>query len=391
MADSMTSDPLFSPSYRLSSVKFLTFTAEEIMKMSCKRITNPETFDSLLHPNPGGLHDPALGPCDKEELCGTCGLNYIHCPGHIGHIILPLNVLHPIFFQSLYKVLRGLCFVCNRLASTQYRIELLKGQIALLDKGFVSAALDLGKHVNEQNKKEADSTVVEQTHSYVQSFLEQEPDHSSPKIVSKHLTELREQFIDSFFKNLSTKCPHCEAPIRKIRHEYQTKIMVRPLSGKLSAAWEAAVKQRRVNNESTTETELTNQNHLIEKCKEQHLLNPFEVRNHFRSLWVNDPHLMTCLFSCLKDFITSSDPSQGGKESATCPVDMFFIDVIGVPPTRFRPVRNHSNAYTYGSLVHTYTYMFRYRYPQLLLNDSKTVKPLISKEFLNGLKRSLPY
>lgn len=338
MADTMTIDPLFSPSYRLSSVKFLTFTAEEIIKMSCKRITNQETFDSLLHPNPGGLHDPALGPCDKEELCGTCGLNYIHCPGHIGHILLPLSVLHPIFFHSLYKVLGGLCFVCNRLAGSPYRIELLKGQITLLDKGLVSEALELEKCINEQNNKKNDSTVVERTRSYIQSCLEQEPDCSSPKVKSKHLTELREHFINIFFKNLGTRCPHCEAPIRKIRQEYQTKLIIRPLSAKLSVAWEAAVNKCKIAKNLTSETELTNQNHLIVKCKEQHLLNPFEARNHIRALWVNDPLLMTCLFSCLKN-ATMSDPFQGGDKESGTPVDMFFIDVIGVPPTRFRPVR----------------------------------------------------
>jgi DNA-directed RNA polymerase I subunit RPA1 len=36
-------------------------TTNDIKSLSVKRITNPTTFDTLLHPVPGGLHDAALG------------------------------------------------------------------------------------------------------------------------------------------------------------------------------------------------------------------------------------------------------------------------------------------------------------------------------------------
>ena len=125
---------------------------------------NPNTFNSLLHPNPSGLHDPALGPCDKQELCGTCGLNYVHCPGHIGHIILPLSVFHPIFFQNLYKILRGSCFVCSRFLCTQYKAQVIKGHIALLDRGLVSEALELESSVSESlSESDGEHTIAERT------------------------------------------------------------------------------------------------------------------------------------------------------------------------------------------------------------------------------------
>ena len=47
---------LFIPTQRLCAISFSTYSADEIKKISCKRITNVETFDSLMHPNPGGLH-----------------------------------------------------------------------------------------------------------------------------------------------------------------------------------------------------------------------------------------------------------------------------------------------------------------------------------------------
>ena len=53
-----TSQPVSSA---INGVQFGFLTADDIRTLSVKRITNPTTFDSLLHPVPGGLHDHALG------------------------------------------------------------------------------------------------------------------------------------------------------------------------------------------------------------------------------------------------------------------------------------------------------------------------------------------
>ena len=45
----------------IQGVEFGFLAANDIRSLSVKRITNPTTFDSLLHPVPGGLHDAALG------------------------------------------------------------------------------------------------------------------------------------------------------------------------------------------------------------------------------------------------------------------------------------------------------------------------------------------
>lgn len=45
----------------IGSVEFGFLSSEDTKALSVKRITNPTTFDSLLHPVPGGLYDPALG------------------------------------------------------------------------------------------------------------------------------------------------------------------------------------------------------------------------------------------------------------------------------------------------------------------------------------------
>jgi len=45
----------------VAAVRFGFLTDDDIRKLSAKRITNQTTFDDLLHPVPGGLHDLALG------------------------------------------------------------------------------------------------------------------------------------------------------------------------------------------------------------------------------------------------------------------------------------------------------------------------------------------
>ncbi|KAK7633833.1 hypothetical protein IWX48DRAFT_414446 [Phyllosticta citricarpa] len=45
----------------IAGVEFGFLTSEEIRALSVKRVTNPVTFDNLLHPTPGGLYDAALG------------------------------------------------------------------------------------------------------------------------------------------------------------------------------------------------------------------------------------------------------------------------------------------------------------------------------------------
>lgn len=45
----------------IAGVEFGFLSANDIKHVSVKRITNPTTFDSLLHPSQEGLHSAALG------------------------------------------------------------------------------------------------------------------------------------------------------------------------------------------------------------------------------------------------------------------------------------------------------------------------------------------
>ncbi len=62
-----------------------------------------------------------------------------------------------------------------------------------------------------------------------------------------------------------------------------------------------------------------------EQCTKQSYISPLEMREHIRGLWENQPILMGALFGG-----NLNNPNSLG--------DIFLLDVIPVPPSRFRPV-----------------------------------------------------
>lgn len=377
MVDVRGLDPRFAPSRRLSSVRFLTYSGEEIKKISCKRITNPNTFDSLLHPNIGGLYDSALGPCDKSDLCGTCSLNYVHCPGHVGHLPLPLPVYHPLFFLSLYQLLRSSCWVCHRLLCTPVKAQLLVGQLELLSQGLLSEALALEAAVGCNDADSADraqegaDNIIESITLRVQSCRENAAEDSVEKrnMKTKNLIDLRRLLVNGFLKYCSVgvkTCPYCAAPVRAVRQENHVRIFLKPLARKNAGSWVAAYKkelQRKKEASEAAETgergepgetvehegsgsdredesvaaklaeSLKDSRVTAEKCTKQQFVSPLEVLEHINALWENQGTLMDAIFGYMRSEVT--DESGTSRRSTA---DMFFLDVVPVPPSRFRPV-----------------------------------------------------
>lgn len=252
MADTRGLDPRFAPSNRLSSVNFLTYSGEEIKSISCKQITNPITFDSLQHPTDGGLYDPILGPCDKEDLCGTCGLNYVHCPGHMGHIALPLPVYHPIFFMSMYQLVRGSCWNCQRMLSAPLDIKVLIAQLELVENGLISDALSLESKKISDNPDAADAVLsIENLVDVLTEFVEKCKQKScmAEKVTgwkTKNEVEIKQKLIMSFLKscgNRTKKCSYCDAPVRTVRQEHGTRLFLKALGQKQASSWVVARKK----------------------------------------------------------------------------------------------------------------------------------------------------
>ena len=266
MADVRSLDPRFAPSSRLSSVRFLTYTGDEVRNISCKKITNPNTFDSLLHPNIGGLYDPSMGPCDKNDLCGTCGLNYVHCPGHMGHIPLPLPVYHPIFFMTLYKLIRGSCWNCHRLLSSPLKTQVFIGQLELVENGLISDALSLESKIAVEDADRVDKLrSLDSVHESISSFVARckssaAQSGTNVRLKTKNIVDFKQMLTTNFLKACGItlkKCTYCEAPVRTARQENHTRIFLKALAPKKATSWVTARK-----------TELRRKREILEARKE---------------------------------------------------------------------------------------------------------------------------
>ena len=338
MVDVRGLDPGFAPSSRLSSLTFLTYSASQLTAMSVKKITNPETFDSLLHPNLGGLYDPSMGPCDKHELCSTCGLNYVHCPGHMGHIALPLPVYHPVFFMSLYQLLRASCWACHRLLATATHLAMLRGRLALLGAGRLPEAAgfeaELAASLGAEGGQNADS-VVHAVSELVAGHLQDGPAPSFEH--SRNVLAAQRWAVQEFLRQCSrgqASCPHCQAPARPLRQDGRVRIFLKALSKKQAAQWVAAVRREGREGRGVEREEVEGHTLLESQAKQdvtqQLYVSPVEVKIHLQQLWELEEGLLRTMF--------------GGALGQ----DLFFLTVLPVPPSRFRPVRDSSHILLHG-------------------------------------------
>lgn len=126
---------------RVSGVSFCYFTSAEVEALSVAEISVAAAFDDLGRPHPGGLYDPRLGPKSHEAgACVTCGLGYAKCPGHYGHIRLPIPLVHPHLRVRLYKLLKAACWECGRIKHVERRKRLLLARLRFEHVGDKAAA-----------------------------------------------------------------------------------------------------------------------------------------------------------------------------------------------------------------------------------------------------------
>ena len=100
-------------SLRIRELKFELLSDDVIRAQSAVAVDNVIMYTRGL-PSNGGVNDLRMGTTDHRARCCTCGNTVYGCPGHAGHIELPLPVYHGMYFDMVLKVLRTLCFWCAR-------------------------------------------------------------------------------------------------------------------------------------------------------------------------------------------------------------------------------------------------------------------------------------
>ncbi|KAK4455581.1 hypothetical protein QBC34DRAFT_390317 [Podospora aff. communis PSN243] len=257
----------------LESVEFTFLTPEEIRAISVKRIENDTTFDTLLNPVPGGLYDTALGPWG-DALCTTCNLGQTLCPGHPGHIELPVPVYHPVFLDQAYRLLRSQCAYCHHFLMARREIHRYACMLRLLQVGLLHEAQmidsfddsDLGEQIrgmtlsdvprmlDDEAQEEGDNlhdSISRSREAYVRAVLQKHRHDINMGTIKKGkhegAAEMRRALIKEFLGRIvmEKKCRTCGGIAPKYRKDRYVKIFEKEMSLKDKAQMAQAGRKRR--------------------------------------------------------------------------------------------------------------------------------------------------
>ncbi|KAF1945843.1 DNA-directed RNA polymeras-like protein I subunit [Clathrospora elynae] len=243
----------------INAVEFGFLATNDIRSLSVKRITNPTTFDTLLHPVPGGLHDAALGAF-LDNPCGTCGLTtFAGCPGHCGHIELPVPVYHLTFMDQLLRLLRGKCAYCHHFKLSRVQISDYTSRLELIRCGLVREANDMYEHIDmdrgKKDKHNADNSetddanedVIGQRNNYVKRCMRRAgiSKHDASPTKNEAINVARQQVLKEFWADISKgkACKNCQGTGPTFRKDRGIKIFRKSMSDKDKAKMAAAEKR----------------------------------------------------------------------------------------------------------------------------------------------------
>ncbi|KAG0748140.1 hypothetical protein G6F57_006388 [Rhizopus arrhizus] len=322
-------------------VSFSFYEPNEIRKISVKQIVNPVLFDALGHPTKGGLYDPSLGPFQKTQICATCSQDHFNCPGHFGHIEIPIPAYNPMFFDNLYALLRSKCVYCHQFRISRALMKKYTAQLTLLQHGLISQAQALDEIVldfKKANEAKEDETLedrmeesslslstAEEYIDYVDNFMKDAlADEEARKYAAKDykvtvINDVRKNVMRNFMKHCihSKKCGNCHGISPPVRRDGAAKLFQLALNKK-----DQAVMDRM--KESTGSF-----GELKGFANGQRFLTPYDVRKDVQALFEKEGEITTLLFGARDPRVPSF------IKKAT--YHMFFIEVLAVAPTRFRP------------------------------------------------------
>ncbi|KAK6459425.1 alpha subunit of RNA polymerase I [Scheffersomyces xylosifermentans] len=331
----------------ITSVDFGVLSDNEIRKLSAKQITNPTVFDNLGHPISSGLYDLALGAF-LRNVCTTCGLDEKFCPGHLGHIELPVPVYNPLFFNQLYILLRSSCLYCHHFKLNALEVHKYKCTLRLIQYGLLLECVELenmyakGSQVGDDDDEEGDSSsnldhkakkeLMERRELFVNTAIAKalsEGRTNEQGVITATVGEERKSTIHDFYKRLLSrpKCDNCGMYSPTFRKDGFTKIFENSLTDKQITNNRVKGLNRPDMLRSGASTTNSNSGESIPNIKHKggskYVLST-EIRNILRSVFSNEQNIIQMVFH--------SRPYQTENVSA----DIFFRQSLLVPPTRFR-------------------------------------------------------
>ncbi|KAH7058738.1 DNA-directed RNA polymeras-like protein I subunit [Macrophomina phaseolina] len=237
-------DPVSSA---ISGVEFGVLHPKDIESLSVKRIVSATTFDTLGHPVPGGLHSAELGAF-MGAPCATCNLDEYRCPGHAGHIELPVPAYHPTFMDQLLRLLRAQCQYCHGLKMSKVITNLYSCKLRLIHHGLLKEAAEIdnlevpkvkgskeeGEDVDSEDSDAEAQDIIQKREAYVKRALKEMKKMGTPEKRTEAIAEERRFVIKDFLADISKsrKCASCGAVSPTFRKDRYVKIFRKPLSKK---------------------------------------------------------------------------------------------------------------------------------------------------------------
>ncbi|KIY73811.1 beta and beta-prime subunits of DNA dependent RNA-polymerase [Cylindrobasidium torrendii FP15055 ss-10] len=369
----------------VTGISFTFLTTEDIRRISVKQIVNPNLLDDLNRPNVGGLYDPVLGPSGKQDICSTCRLTFFTCPGHYGHIELPAPVFHPLFMTNAYNLLRGVCLFCHHFKMSRTVLAKYTAKLRLLDHGLLRQSQEvdeLASPTKDDNAMDVDGdnsddevtedAFIKKLNLFVEKSLNAASSSKRDNYKDAIVYETRKEVIQDFLKStILKKCQNsdCGQHAYTFRKDSHTKIVEFDLSAKqkqqVTKRRPDVLLQERMQQFTAAEDRgdgedeeddasedegagddiMSDQEIRVQdvpravsgkaktsRGRNERLLAPEECRAHLRRLFRNEEEMCSLLFG-------SHGPHAklDGHGRAKVSADIFFLEVLPVTPTRFRP------------------------------------------------------
>ncbi|TLN18274.1 DNA-directed RNA polymerase subunit A'/A'', partial [bacterium] len=185
----------------LDSVKFGVLSPSVIRKMSVVDIVSEETYDEDGLPISAGVMDLRLGTIEPRQRCRTCGNTAQNCPGHYGHIELPVPVIHVGFSKTIHQLLSATCRSCGRILLSEQKIAEYKKAMAdsleslgEVPKRFSMQILRDAKKMSRCPHCGADQYIIQFTHP--SSYNEASPEGVTTKLTAGMIRERLERISD---------------------------------------------------------------------------------------------------------------------------------------------------------------------------------------------------
>ena len=276
----------------------------------------------------------------------------VDCPGHFGHIRLPLPVFHPVVFDHMYEILLGTCTSCEDFHADPRALACVTFQLRALNAGVDAAGVErLGAMFNDHVTAKKDKiSSIEELETLYEATVGDDDGGKRPAASDIHRnrkieplrSRLHRAFVTEHFRKRGKKCKNCGQPMLKLINELKNKILLRKVHATRKEERPTAAKRRKkkptvnfsndaADDDEEDDLEMEKEKASVDKddklfVGQNKLLTPQRARTILRRLWELHSEMLTLMYPCLSGTAFQQ------------PVDIFLLESLAVPPVRFRPL-----------------------------------------------------